>query len=304
MGSAPMTRPEIFLSAHAKVNLCLHVGQRRADGFHELQSLVAFAFVDDGLWFEADDTLSLSLIGPFVEGLPHDGEANFAMKAARLLCSRTGTRRGARITLQKCLPVASGLGGGSADAAAVLLGLNELWALGKSNEALHQIALDVGSDVAACLVNRTLWMEGRGERLTILPPLPDLWLILVNPRVAVSSAEAFRRLKLRSGVELSVPDKPFADVQALARYLATTRNDLEGPACDIAPVIGDVLNEIAAMPGALLSRMSGSGATCFGLFAHPDPNRDAMSALAEKHPNWWIAGTRLAPARDGAPRPI
>ena len=255
----------LCIQAPAKVNLFLHVGEKRADGYHALESLVVFARVGDELAFAQADGLSLSIKGPFAAGLDA-GPDNLVMTAARTLAAQAGTSAGAHIVLTKNLPVASGIGGGSADAAATLRGLTQLWKLNFSQEKLRRIGETLGSDVPVCIDSTCAWMEGRGEKVTALDGIPEVPMVLVNPGVAVPTGKIFAALKKRHGVGLPRPPV-MSDARALAAYLEATFNDLEAPARDVAPVIGDVVDTLASQPGALLSRMSGSGATCFALFA-------------------------------------
>lgn len=272
--------------APAKINLFLHVGDKRADGFHALQSLVAFTDAGDELGFAADETLSLAIDGPFGTGLSA-GDDNLILRAAKALPKV----KGARISLTKNLPVASGIGGGSTDCAATLRGLNALWDLGLDVPVLQEIGATLGSDVPVCITCRPQWMEGRGEIVTELPALPDLAMVLVNPGVGVPTGKVFGALKERRGVGLPLPPK-FESAEDLVAYLKDTSNDLEAPARVIAPVIGEVLDFIAA-EGALLSRMSGSGATCFGLFQNGTDAARAAAAIRNAHPEWWAIPTRL-----------
>lgn len=271
--------------ACAKINLFLHVGAKRADGFHPLQSLAVFTAMGDALAMEAAPELSLTIEGPFAKGLDGEGD-NLVLRAARALGAQ-----GARLTLTKNLPVASGIGGGSADAAAALRGLNQLWNLDRDEAALHDIAAGLGSDIPACVLSATCFMEGRGEVLRGAQSVPRVPMLLVNPGVAVPTKDVFAALGERSGVEMALPQGRFADTADLLRFLETTRNDLEEPARRIQPVIGDVLGAIAVLPGALMSRMSGSGATCFGIFADDDCCRRAAENLKQRQPGWWIAPT-------------
>jgi 4-diphosphocytidyl-2-C-methyl-D-erythritol kinase len=275
--------------APAKINLFLHVGGKRADGFHDLESLVAFADVGDALAFSNADGLSLSVEGPFASALGNDGD-NLVLRAARALAAHAGISLGARITLTKNLPVASGIGGGSADAAATLRGLAKLWNLSIAQETLHAIAAMLGSDVPVCLDCAPAWMEGRGERVTAVSTLPPVAMVLVNPGVAVATAQVFRTLEKRHGVGLTPPPQ-FADARALVRYLETTHNDLEAPALALAPIIGDVLKTLSSLPGVLFSRMSGSGATCFALFAETAAARMVAADLSRRRSDWWVAAT-------------
>lgn len=272
-------------SAPAKINLFLHVGNRREDGFHPLQSLAVFTDMGDRLTFESAPDLSLKIEGPFSEGLAGEGD-NLVLRAARAL-----GQDGASITLTKNLPVASGIGGGSSDAAAALRGLRRLWDADTDDAALQALAAGLGSDIPVCVNAATSFMEGRGEILRAARSMPRIAMLLVNPGVAVPTKDVFAALQTRSGVEMALPQGRFSDTADLLRFLDTTRNDLEAPARAIQPVIGEVLTALAGLPGALFTRMSGSGATCFGIFADDDCCRRAAQALKGAHPDWWIAPT-------------
>jgi 4-diphosphocytidyl-2-C-methyl-D-erythritol kinase len=274
--------------APAKINLFLHIGARRADGFHPLQSLAVFTGMGDALAFAPADTLTLAIDGPFAAGLDGEGD-NLVLRAARALGAM-----GAAITLTKNLPVASGIGGGSADAAATLRGLRHLWNDAASDARLHEIAARLGSDIPVCVDSRSAFMEGRGEMLRAVRTIPRIAMLLVNPKVAVPTRDVFAALQTRSGTGLDLPLEGFDDTADLLRFLETTRNDLEAPARKIQPVISAVLDGIAALPGALFTRMSGSGATCFGIFADDDCCARAADLLREKHPGWWVAPTWVA----------
>jgi len=266
-----------FERARAKINLFLHVGAKRADGYHALQSLVVFADVGDELRFAPANALTLAIEGPFARGLS-DAQDNLVLKAARALDAQ------AHIVLTKNLPVASGIGGGSADAAAVLR------ALGKGRDDLFEIAAGIGSDVPICVASRPAWMEGRGEIVRPLAGVPPLPMLLVNPGLAVGTAEVFRTLVTRHGTELELPDG-FRSADEFFAFLSSTANDLEAPACKIEPAIEEVLGTIGASSGVRLARMSGSGATCFGLFDSGDNARRAAAAIANVHSKWWVRAT-------------
>ena len=291
--------------APAKINLFLHVGTKREDGFHPLQSLAVFTDLGDALGIEPAPDLSLKIDGPFARGLDGEGD-NLVLRAAHAL-----GHQGARLTLTKNLPVASGIGGGSADAAAALRGLNTLWDADKDEAALCEIAAALGSDIPVCVLSTPSFMEGRGEILRAPEAMPRLPMLLVNPRVAVPTKAVFAALKDRSGADMSLPRGRFHDTADLLRFLETTRNDLEAPALALEPVIGEVLTAMAALPGALLTRMSGSGATCFGIFADDECCNRAAQMLQTAAPGWWVAPTFVpqtgiapeAPGRDIGPTP-
>jgi 4-diphosphocytidyl-2-C-methyl-D-erythritol kinase len=297
--------------APAKVNLFLHVGARREDGFHPLQSLAVFVGdvpAADRLSLEPARDLTLALEGPFAGGLAAEAD-NLVLRAARLLAGEG--KSGAAITLTKNLPVASGIGGGSADAAAALRGLRSLWDRSLDDAALCAMAATLGSDIPVCVAMVPAFMEGRGEILTPAAAMPRLPLLLVNPGVPVPTRDVFAALQTRRGVEMVLPRGSFRDTADLLRFLEETGNDLEAPARAIQPVIGAVLDAIAVQPGALLTRMSGSGATCFAIFADDDCCARAAGALKAAHPGWWTAASFVpgfgqqpeAAGRDFAPGP-
>jgi 4-diphosphocytidyl-2-C-methyl-D-erythritol kinase len=263
--------------APAKINLFLHVGVRRADGFHPLQSLAVFTEMGDELALAPAGELSLAINGPFAQGLDGEGD-NLVLRAARALRSE-----GAALTL--------GIGGGSSDAAAALRGLRRLSSLDVPDARLREIAATLGSDIPVCLDARSSFMEGRGEILRAVGAMPRIAMLLVNPRVAVPTKDVFAMLADRSGTELALPLDGFRDTADLLWFLETTRNDLEAPARKLQPVIGEVLDAIGALPGALFTRMSGSGATCFGIFADDDCCQRAAEILRDTAPGWWIAPT-------------
>ncbi|PJF10126.1 4-(cytidine 5'-diphospho)-2-C-methyl-D-erythritol kinase [Pseudorhodobacter sp. MZDSW-24AT] len=267
--------------APAKVNLTLHVTGQRADGYHLLDSLVVFADVGDRVSLRHDAALSLTITGPQAAALPVSDD-NLVLRAARLMGGA------AAITLDKVLPVASGIGGGSADAAACLRALAQLGrALPTEAEVLR-----LGADVPVCLRGVPLRMQGVGEVLTVLPPLPEAWLVLVNPGVGVATPAVFRGLARKDNPPMpELP--PMAAAPALADFLHQMRNDLEPAAQAVAPVIGAVKAALAAQPGCLLARMSGSGATCFGLFGSAGAAEAAARAVQSAEPGWWVAPARM-----------
>ncbi|HEX3485053.1 MAG TPA: 4-(cytidine 5'-diphospho)-2-C-methyl-D-erythritol kinase [Micropepsaceae bacterium] len=293
----------VSVFAPAKINLFLHVGEKRDDGYHALESLVAFAETGDRLTFAPADDVRLDIVGPFANRLLR-GEDNLVLKAARALKAAarpgTGISLGAAIRLEKNIPVAAGLGGGSADAAAALRGLNAFWKLGLAESELLQLATTLGSDVPACLLSRTCWMEGRGEFVKDVPPLPNFPIILVNPGVLVPTGPIFADLNARTGVAAMRPPGRLETVWDLVAYLADAANDLEAPACRFAPLIEDVLSALDREPGCVLAQMSGSGATCFGLFEQEQFALGAAERIAQDHRDWWVRATRLASPEVGA----
>lgn len=273
--------------APAKVNLFLHIGAKREDGFHALESLVVFARAGDELVLTRAGDLSLTLDGPYAGVLAQDAD-NLVLRAARALQAEAGVSHGAHIALTKTLPVASGIGGGSSDAAAALRGLNRLWETGLPDEALRAIGAAIGSDVPVCVAPQASWMAGRGEEVEALPGIPRAPMVLVNPNVPVPTGAVFRALTDRRGTGLAFPP-PMESLEALVSYLEMTGNDLEPPARALAPEVGMVIDVLAASQGARLARMSGSGATCFALFETEAAAEDAAAAIEDAHPQWWVA---------------
>jgi 4-diphosphocytidyl-2-C-methyl-D-erythritol kinase len=290
----------IRVSAPAKINLYLHVVGRREDGYHELDSLVAFADIADIVTARPAAGLSLAIDGPFAAALAGGAADNLVLRAASLLAARFGVTAGAALRLTKNLPVASGIGGGSSDAAAALRALQSLWNIAASPDEFAALAARLGADVPVCLLARTAWLGGIGEVLAAAPDLPPVAIVLVNPGIALSTPSVFNA---RSGA-FSAPGRfaeEIPDAAALAAALRRRRNDLAAPAIGLVPAIGEVLARLGACDGALLARMSGSGATCFGLFADDAAARAAAARLAGERPGWWVATGRLATGDRGPP---
>ena len=268
--------------APAKINLALHVRARRDDGYHELETLFAFLRHGDTIRVEPGGTATFALTGPFGEALQGEGD-NLVTRAASAFAAQFGGGPWA-ITLDKHLPIASGIGGGSADAAATLRA--RLGGIATDDARLFAIAETLGADVPACLLARSAVGTGKGEQLVPIDGLSGVPVLLVNPGVAVSTGAVFR---LWDGVDRG----PLGEGALLARALAG-RNDLEPMARTLAPVIGEVVARLAAMPGVTLARMSGSGATCFALFDDEEACGEAAVAIRRKQPGWWCLESALA----------
>jgi 4-diphosphocytidyl-2-C-methyl-D-erythritol kinase len=276
-------------AARAKVNLALHIRGRRADGYHDLDSIVAFADLADRLTITPAADWSLDIEGPFAGALG-SGSDNLVLRAARALEQLLpGRIRPARLRLDKNLPVASGIGGGSADAAAAIRGLLAVSGIAQEEIDLAPLALTLGADVPVCLYGKTCRMTGIGERIEPLTEMPALPALLVNPGVAVATAEVFRKLALTPG-QAALGPIPQRGGDVLA-WLTACRNDLQPVAVMLVPVIGMVLDHLAASSGCRLARMSGSGATCFGLFEDPEAAEAAGQRLRAE--GWWAAATML-----------
>ena len=275
--------------AHAKINLALHITGRRADGYHELDSIVAFAGVADVVTLAPADGVSLNITGPFAGDLPRDG-TNSVLSAWRLLDDFSRQQGAAlapvKFSLEKNLPVASGIGGGSADAAAALRGLIRLFTVSISERDLNELALQLGADVPVCLLQKSSRMTGIGE---IVEPIgldiPEA-IVLVNPRIPASTSKVFQSLNLQCGQSFGAAIGNLYDIESW-------RNDLTAPAVTLVPEIADVVGSLIFEPEAICSRMSGSGATCFGLFASHEKAQIAADAISEKHPHWWVVATTL-----------
>jgi 4-diphosphocytidyl-2-C-methyl-D-erythritol kinase len=280
-----------FEFAPAKVNLTLHVRGRRPDGYHDIESLVVFADVGDRLMFFPGRRLQLSVKGRTAEGAGAT-EDNLVLKAARALAERIEGLKVGRFELEKDLPVAAGLGGGSSDAAAALRLLARHNNLSIDDARLHEAARSTGADVPVCLDPKPRMMRGIGEILSEPIAFPKLPAVLVNPGVAAATKDVFAALAapaLAASVSPKDLKRAAPDVSALTQQ----RNDLEAPAIKLQPVIADVLAALRALPVCLLARMSGSGATCFGLFLSPQAAQDAARDLATRRPAWWVKATVL-----------
>ncbi len=256
--------------AAAKVNLTLHVTGQRPDGYHVLDSLVVFADIGDRLWFDATSELELDVSGPFANGVPTDSR-NLIWQAAEL-AGWTG-----KIHLEKNLPHGAGIGGGSSDAAAVLRAFGGAGA-----------AVTLGADVPVCLTPRAQRMRGIGDELDLVAPLPDMEILLVNPRVQVPTGPVFAELESKQNAAMPDVLPVFQAVGDFCQWLKAQRNDLEKPARALAPQIVSVLD---ALDDALIARMSGSGATCFGLYEAGA--KKAAQRIAKAHPDWWVAAGKL-----------
>jgi 4-diphosphocytidyl-2-C-methyl-D-erythritol kinase len=284
--------------APAKVNLYLHVIGRRADGYHLIDSLVAFADIGDRVTARPSKSLSLEITGPEAASLDARGEDNLVLRAARALAEHTGIVPGAALCLEKNLPTAAGLGGGSSDAAAALRTLRSLWRLPLNETVIAALGSRIGADIPACLYARAAWVGGVGERIDPAPRFPEAGILLANPRRPLPTAAVFAaRSGLFDGAAERFSPMPKSAVE-LAGALAARHNGLTPAALALVPAIGDVLAALTRLPGALLARMSGSGASCFALFADRAAADRAGKALAAAEPDWWSASGSLVAASE------
>lgn len=290
-----MSAKSFHLLAPAKINLFLHVTGRREDGYHLLQSLVVFADACDDLEFARHDSLYIDVEGHFA-GDVSDVRSNLVYKAALLLAAEYNIEPKGKIILQKNLPVASGMGGGSSDAATTLRGLCKLWALPEEQERLQRLAEKLGADVPACLYRRAVWMEGIGEKMMRMQEMPDMHLVLVTPPSPTPTPEVFKRFARRFSGRYSAPIKFTGRRKSLQEWVADLRlyrNDLTDAAIEVSPDIRLALAAIQTTPNCLIARLSGSGATCFGLYDSAGAAKAAVNKLRQEHPHWWVKAANI-----------
>lgn len=287
----------VVRTAPAKINLALHITGRRADGYHLIDSLVVFTRFGDRVTVAAAEADGFAAAGRYAGDVPLD-DGNLVLKARDALRAHAGAARcpPVAIALEKNLPVASGVGGGSSDAAATLKALADLWELDVGAQELARIGLALGADLPMCLAATPLLARGIGEEIEPLNVFPQLGLVLVNPGVPVATAEVFRALASRDNPPLS-PLPPRVDFHSLRNWLDGSRNDLEAPARTIQPVIGEAIRALDRA-GSGFSRMSGSGATCFGLFETGNVAKRAAASIRERNPGWFVAATRSMASAD------
>ena len=293
--------PALSEDGRAKVNLTLRVVGRRADGYHALESVVAFADCADRLTLTAGPELSLKTTGPLAQACGETAD-NLVLKAARLLAEVVPDLKSGEFILDKVLPVAAGIGGGSADAAAALRLLARLNGMALDDSRLNDVALRTGADVPVCLASRACDMAGVGE--TLLPlSLPKLPCVMINPRVPVATKDVFKALGLRSGellvgandvIEAPAWPEAGASIADWVAALSAVANDLEAPAMRLQPAIGEVLSALRSVDGVMLARMSGSGATCFAIFANAAAAQRAAQKILHDHPAWWVHAGELS----------
>lgn len=291
----------MIITAPAKLNLFLHITDRRPDGYHCLESIFVFTMLGDAITINPINEphqLTLTMDGPFCASIQHEPiEHNLAYKAAALLQKKYRVSAGAHIHITKNIPVGAGLGGGSSDAASVLILLNQLWKLDLNQETLCKLGLTLGADVPACILKQPAFVTGIGEIIEpfSLPfPLPAL---LVNPCIPMPTKSVFKTFQDKH-TPFSLPIHPIPHQAsqswiAFKQFLNQTRNDLENPATILAPSIADLIQLIGSQNGCQLARMSGSGATCFGLFVTEEECHLAASTIRKMHPSFWVQETLI-----------
>lgn len=280
----------VSVKAPAKINLYLHVTGKRPDGYHLLDSLFAFARDGDVITAKQADGLRLEIIGaPDLSA----GEDNIVIKAARKLAAALGIEPNAHLVLEKNLPIASGIGGGSTDAAAALKALQILWKKTLPDEKLYALALELGADVPSCLAGKAVQVSGVGEVLTPAPEIPALPVVLVNPNKPVSTPAVFKTRKPVFSEPMPLTQN-CADADEFIGELKKRHNDLQDAACALEPAVAEVLHVLENQPLCLFSAMSGSGGTCFGLFRTPENAANAAEDISATYPNWWVKQTALA----------
>lgn len=286
-----MSLNKFKLLAPAKINLFLHITGKREDGYHQLQSLMVFVDVGDEMEFARHDSLFIDVDGPFAGDMPspHD---NLVYKAAQLLASDYKMSAHGRVMLNKKLPVASGIAGGSSDAATALLGFARLWGLPEEQHRLQKLAQKLGADVPACLLRRPVWAEGIGEKMTPMSEMPPMHFVLANPMVATPTPEVFRRFRGKFSPPLQFSGRRKTASEWIAS-LKIYRNDLLDAALEVTPAIRDVLRALGDTPNCHFARLSGSGATCFGVYDHAEAAMAAVNKLKQQYPRWWVSPATL-----------
>lgn len=284
----------IIEAAPAKINLTLEIRGKRSDGYHELESLVAFSDLGDRLELVpgGDRSVDLCVGGPFAGVI---NEKNLVLRAAELFLAQYPQARGGRFSLDKRIPVAAGLGGGSADAAAAIRALVRASGLSPQDGELIPLLAGLGADIPVCVRSQAAWMTGIGETIQPLPALPRMAAVLVNPRVGLATRDVFSALNAQP-LDGETPRRapgPFSTLGQLVEYLSGSSNDLERPARRLAPVIDDVLIALARTQGCLLARLSGSGPTCFGLYETEQEAEHAAERIRQENAAWWVTPTTL-----------
>lgn len=289
----------VITSAPAKLNLFLHIIGKRSDGYHLLESLVAFTDFGDRLFFEPSNLLSLEITGTYSETLQNEAHKNLVMRAATELRFRAGASEGAKITLEKNIPIGAGMGGGSSDAGAAIEQLCRLWKLWGIDDIKHPIATSLGADVKMCLRPQTAHIQGIGEKISPVKFGFDLGVVLVNSGHMLPTVDIYKSFGSRFSASKPCP-AAFATAADLFSFLSHTQNDLEAAATARVPEIEPILRALRSTYGCSIARMTGSGATCFGLYADTAQSHQAAAEMQAAFPTWWVqAATIKAPAEHG-----
>ena len=294
MATDPFHKCDVIrCQAPAKINLYLHVLGRRPDGYHDIDTLIVFASVSDQVSIARSHQLTLQLAGPFAHDLKTINRTNnLVVAAVHSLAEACGESPSVAISLQKNLPVAAGLGGGSSDAAATLRALAQLWSLDRSDVRLQAVAESLGADVPACLVQCPVTVSGRGEITSQAPELPSAWLVLVNPGIPLATADVFRQFSVVGSHPAPLGEPP-GGLDKMVAALTARSNDLETPAMRLVPQISKVIAVLSTSDGCLMARMSGSGATCFGVYADEAAAIAAAEIIGREHGSWWVSSARM-----------
>jgi len=275
----------ISVTAHAKVNLTLHVIGQLPNGYHNLQSLVGLTDFGDQIYLSPASGFDFQVTGPFSQGIPLD-DRNLVVRAAQFMAKKYSRELECKVVLEKNLPMASGIGGGSSDAAAVMKALSQYWSV--PLPTVDEL-MALGADIPVCMSSGLTLMEGAGEQVTPLAPPPAWGLLLINPNVGVSTPAVFNALSRKNNPQMEKVTEHCRDIG----WLCNQRNDLEPPAVAMVPEVAAVLDAISTTPHCKVARMSGSGATCFGVFADVNAAQTAAETLKHRHPNWWVVATKL-----------
>jgi len=294
---------KLSVFAPAKINLFLHLTRKKQDGYHALQSLVSFADIGDEINIKPAEQFSFSVKGPFARNFKEQEKntaiegTNLAVKAARALSQAENKALNVDITLTKNLPLAAGIGGGSADAAAVIWGLQQLWETQKDVAYLLPMLTKLGADVPVCMRCQPTLVEGIGEKLLAAPDIPEIPILLINPLLPCPTEKTFLHHDAAFKDKIKLPDQ-FIDIFDLVEFLRTTSNDLYEPAAQLVPEIGNVINALEASKDCLMARMTGSGASCFALFETMEQARIAEQEIMQENSDWWVkAGWLNRPER-------
>lgn len=283
----------MHIKAPAKLNLTLHVTGRRADGYHLLNSLMVLTDIEDVIEIQPSPVLKFHMAGQTSAALAHENDDNIVVKAAKMVAEAAGVSPDIAISLEKNIPVGAGLGGGSADAGAMLRLLKAYWQPDISESKWNEIALSLGADVPFCYHNHAALIEGIGEKVTSVPEINSIWAVLINPCKPLSTQQVFARGVEQFTSPNVLPPLEWSNEAEFIEYLNATKNDLEVPAIALMPEISNILDVLEQQDKMLLARMSGSGATCYGLFDDLEVAKEAEKNIKAANSDWWVKLTAL-----------